>query len=80
MALDKVAQFTETKRLMKDAGININNVLRDGIWMDGYEVILRDETGAVLSNGDDVMTKFVEWPSASAGAKIWESYRNEGGK
>lgn len=79
MAVHEVAQFTATKRLMIRAGIDINTVIQDGVWEDGYQAIVRDDNGKVLSHGDEVVTKFVAWPSREAGREIWESYKREAG-
>lgn len=73
-----IPRLTNTKRLMTEAGIDINSVPIDGVYEDGYDKVLLSESGTVIFNGQDrVASFFVEWPSREVGAEIWESYRKE---
>lgn len=79
MAIRHVESFSETKRLLREAGVPLKAVPRDGIHVSGYYRLRLNQSDEAVFSDDYALKDFVPWPEGVDGLAIYQAYLAEGG-
>lgn len=61
-SVNRVDALDRLVRILKDSGIDVKTVLREGATSDGYRACMLDENGKkILGNSGKVLERFVSW-------------------
>lgn len=60
--------------MLRFHGFEPRDILRDGIYSEGFELIKRDDSGKPVILDEGVATLFVAWPKSFPVASFFEHY------